>query len=114
MNLIDFLLERQCDDAEKTDDPIKLREIAFRRKILDFHQSWPVLVEERPTFKVVERDGDLKDITGALTMEMQVKYQWMIAEDYRKVFGLEPPSAPILKEMAKLYSDHPDFNPDWL
>lgn len=113
MRLVDFLLARQDEEEKDAISPRTLAEIKLKRKIIAFHQAWPVLVEERPKFKRIERESDLENITNAIVMEMQTKYQWMLAEDYRKIFGEEPPSAPILKEMGKLYSDHPDYNPEW-
>lgn len=35
------------------------------------------------------------------------------AKQYRDRFGEEPPTAPILKLLAKVYDTHRDYNPDW-
>ena len=114
MTLLEFLIAR-LDDEERIwgSNYIMRGEIRFKRKIIEAHQAWPVLLETRPSFNIVEQRPESKNATTTILMEMQTKYQWMLADEYRKAFGTEPPSAPILKEMAKLYSDHPDYNPDW-
>lgn len=113
MRLVDFLLARQDEEEKDATSPRTLAEIDLKRKIIAFHSAWPVLVEEMPTFNTVDRHFDLKDMSNTLVMEMRTKYEWVLADDYRKKFGKEPPSAPILKEIGKLYSDHPDYNPEW-
>lgn len=85
-----------------------LAECEAKRRILEFHRSWPVLVETEPRF-------DLADSTdmNAMTYRMSKQIMWTTEQEYRERFGDEPPTAPMLLALAAVYSDHPDFDPEW-
>lgn len=77
-----------------------------QRAIIEWHKNWPVLAETPPVFSQ-ELDGD------RVHFKMAQKVAWLTQEEYRKRFGSEPPTAPLLAKMATAYKDHPDFNPEW-
>lgn len=90
-------------------DPARvLAECEAKRRIVEWHRSWPVLVQTEPTFDCT--DGP--DLTS-LSFTMSQRIAWLTQEEYRARFGEEPPSAPILLMLAQPYADHPDFDPEW-
>lgn len=76
-------------------------------QIIDWHANWPILVETKPEF-----EADLSDLTS-MSMMVSKKIAWMTQEEYRKHFGSEPPTAPLLAKMAMSHKNHPDWNPAW-
>ena len=81
----------------------QLAECEAKRRILDFHESWPVMVEEPPRFEA--RDGGLESIAFSVSQRMA----FLTQEEYRRRFGVEPPTSPMLAALAAVYSDHPDY-----
>lgn len=89
-------------------DPARvLAECEVKRRIVEWHESWPVLVEQEPT---IDRVGN--DLTTvALRASQQIA--WLTHREYRARFGDEPPTAPILRLLALPYADHPDYREEW-
>ena len=79
-----------------------------KRRIVELHQSWPVLADRPPTFEEV----DSSDPTQ-LTMRMTRQIAWMTEQEYRARFGDEPPTAPMLRTLAAIWADHPDYRDEW-
>lgn len=81
-----------------------LAECEAKLRILELHESWPVLVETplRTEFNVE---------TFAARAAQQIA--WQTTQEYRKRFGDEPPTSPILRAMALPYADHPDYREEW-
>lgn len=82
-----------------------LAECEAKRRIVELHQSWPVLVESPPVFEATGRDSDVNSMTFRASQQIQ----WLTQDEYRKRFGSEPPTAPMLAAMAAVYADHPDY-----
>lgn len=78
------------------------------RRIVQWHDNWPVMVETRPTFEWKTWNGD--DVVAKVTQQMN----WLTQAEYIKRFGTEPPTAPILAMIAGMWSSHPDFDQDWV
>lgn len=76
--------------------------------IIQWHKEWPVFVHDEPKF---ERSPNPEDNT--LTLTMSQRMEWLTEQEYRKKFGTEPPTAPIIKKMAMAFAYHPDFNEEW-
>lgn len=81
--------------------------ISNMRDLLDMHKAWPVMVQSEPTI-----DANLE--ADNVVYRMTQKIEWYTQEEYRKKFGSEPPTAPMIKRMVEPWALHPDFNPDWL
>lgn len=109
MNLIDFLLEMLNLDMQLATTPQRRAEVMFKRKIIDLTQSWPVLlqgpIELNPKVAV--------ESLSTVVYEMTSRYQFVLASEYKKIFGEDAPTSPLLLQMAQIYSDHPNFNPEW-
>lgn len=92
-------------------DPARvLAECAAKRAIIEWHKSWPVLVETPFEFgSSVDSSSD----PHRITMQLTRRQMWLTEQEYRVKFGAEPPTAPILRMMAAVYCDHPDYDPDW-
>lgn len=86
-----------------------LAECDAKRRIVEFHKAWPVLVETPPAFETIGGDFDINSVTFRASQQMA----WFTQEEYRKRFGDEPPTAPMLATMAAVYADHPDYDEAW-
>lgn len=109
MTLTEFLLARIAEDERDAYDvdptwPSRrvLAECEAKRKIIAFHEAWPVLVETQPTYS---QDGT--------TLRMSKQVAWLTDAEYRARFGDDPPSGPMLLALATVYADHPDFRDEW-
>ena len=85
-----------------------LAECESKRRIVELHQTWPVLVQTEP---LIER-ADIDDPDKFAYRAVQ-RLQWLTQKEYRTKFGDEPPTAPIIAEMAAVYADHPDYRDEW-
>lgn len=85
-----------------------LAECEAKRWVVELHRDWPVLVTTPP--KLETSDGF--DPT-TMTMRMAQQIEWQTQEEYRAKFGDEPPTAPMVRAMALVYADHPDFRDEW-
>lgn len=80
--------------------------IANMYQVLYLHKNWPVLIQEQPYF---ETATDMNNVSYRMTQN----FNWVTQEAYRKKFGTEPPTAPMIKSMAQMWMQHPDFDPNW-
>jgi len=85
-----------------------LAECAAKRAIIAFHRSWPVLVETPPEMEAVDGTDP-----SAFAYRMTQRIMWATEDEYRKRFGTEPPTAPMLRALAAVYADHPDYRQEW-
>lgn len=70
-------------------DPARvLAECEAKRAIIALHDEWPVLIESEPEVLTTRRE-------------------------YVRRFGAEPMTTPMLRAMASVYADHPDYDPTW-
>ena len=83
-----------------------LADCEAKRRIVELHRSWPVLVEREPTFEQV---GGMDSLTFRASQQLA----WMTDREYRAKFGSEPPTAPMLAALAEVYADHPDYDEAW-
>jgi len=87
--------------------PSRIRaECEAKRRIVELHQGWPVLVTTPPT---VEQVSD----TSAFVVRASQQMAWLTEQEYRSRFGSEPPTAPMLAALALVYADHPDYDEAW-
>jgi len=102
---------REVEDARHVEvlyNPARvLAECEAKRQIVELHKSWPVLVKTPPKFS-----ADTGDPTS-LTMRMSQQVMWATEQEYRERFGSEPPTAPMLRVLAAVYADHPDYDESW-
>jgi hypothetical protein len=115
----EFLLAR-LEDAERKIEGLRMETsrwtslmclIENQRDVIEWHKNWPIMVETPPKFEKIEPYTD--DPAYSMKYQMTQQIAWVTQEEYRKRFGSEPPTAPLLAKMAARYSDHPDYNPDW-
>ena len=86
-------------------DPARvLAECAAKRAIVEFHESWPVLVRE---------PEEIAEHTTPLVVRMSQRISWLTQQEYVRRFGAEPPTAPMLAALAAVYADHPDYRQEW-
>jgi hypothetical protein len=85
----------------------QLAECSAKRAIIEQHGEWPVLVERAPS-----GDFDAND-TQSMTYRMVKEIAWLTEREYVKRFGVEPPTTPMLRALAAVYSTHPDYQQEW-
>lgn len=88
-----------------------LADCAARLKIIELHESWPVLLEGQPR---VEPDLGAWPVGNEAVYKMTQRIAWLTVREYRARFGEEPPTGPILRLLAARYADHSDFRDEWL
>jgi hypothetical protein len=90
-------------------DPARvLAECEAKRRIVELHKSWPVLVETQPEFAAADPADP-----SSVVYRMSQQIAWTTEQHYRERFGEEPPTAPTLRALAQPYADHPDFRSEW-
>lgn len=102
----EFILARVNDPENTGKYPAEFAEAIAQ--ILDIHSRWPVLVYSTPTLKAEE--GVTPD---QLIMRVTQKVNWMIEKEYKRKFGEEPPTGPILRIIAGIWEWHQDYNDAW-
>ena len=102
-NLKDFFPEGSPERA------ICIHHISVMRYVLEWHKNWPVLIETPREYELADHFSDLNSIT----MRMHARMMWLTNEEYRKRFGSEPPTSPILTTWVQTYEYHPDFQEEW-
>lgn len=91
-------------------DPARvLAECEAKRRIVELHQSWPVLVDGPPELEQLEDAAD----ANAMTLRVSQRLAWLTQQEYRARFGDEPPTAPMLAALAAVYAGHPDYREEW-
>lgn len=86
-------------------DPARvLTECEAKLRILDLHESWPVLVETMP-----EVHFNVETFAARATQQLA----WFTMQEYRKRFGDESPTSAILRAMALPYAEHEDYREEW-
>jgi len=81
-----------------------------QREILRWHKDWPILMESQPELEWHRGTLDME----RLTYQMSLQIQWLTQDEYRRKFGKEPPTAPLLRRMVREYMEHPDYQEEWL
>jgi len=90
-------------------DPARvLAECEAKRKIIAFHESWPVLVQTPTKFDQDPIPG--VDNLDNYTYRMSQEIAWATTREYVARFGVDPPTAPMLAALAAVYADHPDYH----
>jgi hypothetical protein len=125
VTVTEFLLARIAEDEEvarktapvdqrwnyllwvRFDSARVLAECEAKRKIVEFHESWPTLVQTPAKFE--RDDGNLDNYVFRMSQEIA----WLTTREYVARFGIDPPTAPMLAALVALYADHPDYLPEW-
>lgn len=77
--------------------------------VVEWHKNWPLLVQGLPEFSTPEK------ITSddSIVYQFSQRIAWMTNQEYIKKFGLEAPAAPLLRQIASMWDNHPDFKEEW-
>lgn len=89
-----------------------LRLIAAIRETVELHKDWPVLLEEGDAI-VYQKDSDMFMNPNEIKYIVEKKVEWITRKAYVERFGENAPDTPMLKAIARVWSSHPDFNPEW-
>lgn len=84
-----------------------LAECEAKRAIIAQHEQWPVLVSTPPVLKQVA------DFVDNMTYRATQQLAWVTEREYVARFGVEPPTAPMIRTLAAVYADHPDYREEW-
>lgn len=116
MNIETFLLARMSEaklTAERIfDEDVRnglLLVVDHVILIIDWHQNWPVLLEQGEELNFEQPTADINQVAFRITKRIA----WVTNNEYRKRFGEEPPTAPLLRQIAQDYNWHPDYDPEW-
>lgn len=101
-------ITRKVENSVLEDENTKLAEMIYI--IVGWHESWPVLVETEPKFETFQ-PGDGLDQVG---MRMTLMFDWISTNEFKKRFGKEAPTAPLLRQLASMWDDHVDFQQEWV
>lgn len=101
-------LQQESDFGLEAFGNYMLAECAAKRAIIRQHEEWPVLVEREPS-QLESVAGGLESITYRMTREIA----WMTTREYVKRFGVQPPTAPMIRTLAAVYKDHRDYQKEW-
>lgn len=92
-------------------DPARvLAECQAKRRIVECHQQWPVLVETARPDVALRQPTDWSD---RFAVRVTQEIEWLTTQAYIARFGHEPPTTPVLRALAQVYADHPDYNLEW-
>lgn len=105
----EFAKEDRAVHIARHDPDRVLAEVEAKRKIIAFHDQWPVLVQTEPKIEFSGGEG-----VDAYTARMSQQIDWQTTQQYRARFGTEPPTAPMLRALVQVYVGHPDFEEEWL
>lgn len=98
------------EHLERFDPTRVLAECEAKRRIVEFHQQWPVLVETARPDVALRQPTDWSD---RFAVRVTQEIEWLTTQAYIARFGHEPPTTPVLRALAQVYADHPNFNPAW-
>lgn len=84
-----------------------LAECEAKRAIIKQHGDWPVLVERPPVMEV--DSTNLQSVSCRMSQDIAM----LTERGYVSRFGVEPPTAPMIRTLASIYSDHPDYQDEW-
>ncbi|WP_417220532.1 DUF6221 family protein [Arthrobacter sp.] len=84
-----------------------LAECVAKRTIIAQHETWPVLVSEDPVME--EYPTDLR----GFAMRASQQIMWLTERQYIARFGTAAPTAPMIRTLAAVYADHPDYQQEW-
>lgn len=83
------------------------RFVEVAQEIVEFHKNFPILVETEPKLDV-EWSG-IDEINHRLTAHIM----WQTNMEYVKKFGEQPPTTSIIRKLAQIWQNHPDFRDEW-
>ena len=116
MNVADFIKARMTEGkraAERImDEEVRNQMLlAFDHILLvvDWHQNWPMLMESEPKLEVKRPTSDVNQFVMSMTKQVE----WVTQKAYVERFGKQPPTAPLLLQIAQSYSWHPDYDTEW-
>lgn len=82
-------------------------------EIIDYHNNWVVALET-PIKYSPEFDRNYNPLSiDSYLMKASSEIQFLTEKAYRQKFGSEPPTSPMIKSIARIWKDHPDYQEEW-
>lgn len=103
------------ESAERFERQLQSETQAFRQ-MLEIYKQWPVILETPANVTSAVDDFDYQTnqfSTEAITMKLSRKVDFLTTKAYIERFGWEPPVAPMMRAVASVWRDHPDFKQEW-
>lgn len=117
-DIYDFV-EARVAEARVGTEGMRLRGVGHLRSmfeafevVLDFHKNWPILIEKPAKIEPSFLD-DFDTQMDSYRMSFVQECNFLLGTEYMKIFDAEPPTTPMLRRMASIWGDHPDFKPEW-
>jgi hypothetical protein len=85
------------------------------RDILDLHNNWVIALEGPIKIEPPMAVSELKDMAypDAIHFTASREIGFVTEQQYRVRFGKEPPTAPMIRTIAKIWRHHPDYQQEW-
>lgn len=112
MDIVDFIKARLDEEEAGLSvmfhrDPQRVRrQIEAFRGILEAHGSWPVIMTEPMEIETGLQDPD------SITLKASQRVVVFAARQYADHTG-QAPTTPMLRAIAYIWRDHPDFEKAW-
>lgn len=80
-----------------------------------WHEQFPVLIEGPIEYRGPRMDDDdFLYRTDAIKYEVTQRLDIWTRDEYVRRMGTWPPALQLMKDWAKQYDKHPDYNPEWV
>jgi len=88
-----------------------LAEVKAIREILALHEQWIVALQTPIRINGSEMYDPLSSDSYILKASSEIKF--MTEKAYRAQFGTEPPTTPMIRAIAAIWSTHDDYQEAW-
>jgi hypothetical protein len=101
--------QRKAENSVLAEDHTKIAKVL--ELVLQWQNSWPILIEGPQDFEANLEDHP--DTMDRVVYRVTQQLEWLTAQAYIQRFGKEPPTSPLVKALAALWSDHPEYQQEW-
>lgn len=122
LSMEDFLLARikECENYiydTFVEEHLALRSrllgmLEAQRKLVEWHASFPVLVQGKPEIKHAISGSDID--YNAFSLQFSKQIDLWTRDQYKRITGTWPPALKLMQNWVKQYEKHPQFDKEWL
>lgn len=118
LSIYEFI-EARIDETEKATEGLHVETIMHLRRmfnamyaVLDMHKQWPFLIQGPVEFEPAMTD-DFHLHMNNIALKAKQNIDFLIHSTYVQRFGEEPPTTPMLRQLATVWASHSDFRDEW-
>lgn len=82
------------------------------RDILELHNNWVVALETPITYETDLTPNPLS--IDSYLMKASREVMFLTEQQYRLRFNKVPPTAPMIRAVARIWKDHADYQEEWV